>query len=143
MTPQHFFSDKENALCQKMLRLKILEKDIQESFIRSSGPGGQNVNKVSTCVVLLHRPTKIQVRSQRERSQALNRYHARCLLVAKIEERRRKEREDAIFEREKKRRQERQCPKTIREKILELKKKRSRRKQERQRIRPHKLNDLM
>ena len=76
---------KQQALEERFARLGIREEDLDESFIRSGGHGGQNVNKVSTCVVLLHRPTGTQVKCQRERSQALNRYHARQLLADKIE----------------------------------------------------------
>ena len=68
-----------------MKRLGIREVDFEERFIRSGGPGGQNVNKVSTCVVLKHRPSGIEVKCQRERSQALNRFLARRLLLQKIE----------------------------------------------------------
>ena len=68
-----------------MIRLGIHEKDLDEQFIRSSGPGGQNVNKVSSCVLLWHVPTGIEVKVQQERSQALNRFLARRLLTDKIE----------------------------------------------------------
>lgn len=67
-----------------METLGIREEDIEEKFVRSSGSGGQNVNKVSTCVVLRHRPTGIQVKCQIERSQALNRFLARRILVERI-----------------------------------------------------------
>ncbi len=77
--------DKEKALLEKMEQLGIRRQDIIESFIRSSGPGGQNVNKTSTCVYLKHIPTGIEVKCQKERSQALNRYIARKLLLKKIE----------------------------------------------------------
>ena len=70
-----------------MRALGVSERDIEEQFVRSSGAGGQNVNKVASCVVLYHRPTGIQVKCQRERSQALNRYLARKLLLDKIEAR--------------------------------------------------------
>jgi len=77
--------DKEKILLEKMSRLGIRDKDIIEKFIRSSGPGGQKVNKTSTCVYLRHIPTGIEVKCQKERSQALNRYIARRILVNKIE----------------------------------------------------------
>ena len=79
--------DKEKALEEKMRRLGIRQEDIVENFIRSSGPGGQNVNKTSTCVYLKHIPTGIEVKCQKERSQALNRFLARRILLQKIETR--------------------------------------------------------
>jgi peptide chain release factor len=77
--------EKEKALREMMARLGVREEDIEEKFIRSQGPGGQNVNKVSTCVQLRHLPTGIEVKCQQERSQAQNRYRARQLLLKKIE----------------------------------------------------------
>ena len=76
---------KQFALQEAMRRLGIDEADLDERFIRSSGPGGQNVNKVSTCVVLRHRPSGIEVRCQQERSQSLNRFLARRILCARLE----------------------------------------------------------
>jgi peptide chain release factor len=78
-------SHKEKLLLERMRAMGVREQDIDEQFIRSSGAGGQNVNKVSSCVVLHHRPTGLRVRCQKERSQGLNRYLARTLLVEKLE----------------------------------------------------------
>ena len=68
-----------------MDELGVRETDIEESFVRSGGHGGQNVNKTSTCVMLLHRPTGLQVKCQATRQQGLNRFLARRLLLDKIE----------------------------------------------------------
>jgi len=78
--------EKEEALLQKMNELGVLEADIDEKFIHSGGPGGQNVNKVATCVQLKHIPTGIIVKIQKDRSQGINRFLARRSLVSKIEE---------------------------------------------------------
>jgi protein subunit release factor B len=77
---------KEHELELRMRRLGIRDEDCEEKFIRSSGHGGQNVNKTSTCVFLRHRPSGISVKCQEERSRALNRYLARRRLVERLEE---------------------------------------------------------
>src|SRR5277367_6760964 len=79
--------EKENQLAQRMAALGVREADIEESFVRSGGHGGQNVNKTATCVMLLHRPTGLQVKCQATRQQGLNRFLARRLLLDKIEAR--------------------------------------------------------
>lgn len=77
--------EKQKALRERLLKLGVREEDIVEKFIRAQGAGGQNVNKVSTCVYLRHLPSGIEVKCQEERSQAQNRYRARRILIAKIE----------------------------------------------------------
>ena len=76
---------KEEALLERMATLDIREEDLEESFIRGSGAGGQKINKTSSCVQLIHRPTNIVIRCQKERAQSLNRYLARRELCDKIE----------------------------------------------------------
>jgi len=78
-------SAKTLALAERMEKLGLREEDLDETFIRSSGKGGQNVNKVSTCVVLVHRPSGMTVKCQLERTQGMNRYRARVMLADKIE----------------------------------------------------------
>src|SRR5580658_7833364 len=80
--------EKEAQLARRMAGLGVSEADIEESFVRSGGHGGQNVNKTSTCVMLVHRPTGLQVKCQETRQQGLNRFFARRLLLDKIEEKR-------------------------------------------------------
>ena len=77
--------EKERWLRERMEALGIHEKDVEEKFVRSSGSGGQKVNKTSTCVYLRHVPTGIEVKCMKERSQALNRFFARRELVQRIE----------------------------------------------------------
>ena len=81
--------DKLTQLAQRMAALGVREGDVEESFVRSGGHGGQNVNKTSTCVMLLHRPTGLRVKCQATRHQAMNRFLARRLLLDKIEEKQR------------------------------------------------------
>jgi protein subunit release factor B len=77
--------EKNRWLKERMEALNIHEKDIEEKFIRSSGRGGQKVNKTSTCVYLKHIPTGIEVKYMKERNQSLNRFLARRELVKRIE----------------------------------------------------------
>ncbi len=124
---------KEKELIEKMEALHIREEDIDESFVRSGGKGGQHVNKTSTCVYLRHAPTGVEVKCQEERSQALNRYRARVLLVKKIDQMIRG-RESAEIQRiEKIRRQKRKRSKRAKEKMLAEKKITS----EKKRLRSH------
>ncbi|MGD0228772.1 MAG: peptide chain release factor-like protein, partial [Syntrophorhabdales bacterium] len=119
------------ALQEKMERLGIQESDIVERFVRSSGHGGQNVNKVATCVYLKHLPTGIEVKCQRERHQAVNRFFARRLLVQKIENMilgRASEEQQRI---ERIRRQKRRRSRRAQEKVLEMKHLQTRKKRER------------
>jgi len=78
---------KAQELLVRMQALDLREQDLDESFVRSTGPGGQHANKTSTCVVLTHPPTGITVKVQDSRSQTLNRYHARKRLCEVLEAR--------------------------------------------------------
>jgi peptide chain release factor len=110
--------DKELALKTRMLKLGVAESDFEESFIRSSGPGGQKVNKSSSCVYLVHFPTGLSVKCQKERSQSLNRFLARRLLLDKIERQQKGFVAEEKERLEKIRRQKRKRSKRAKEKIL-------------------------
>ncbi|MBI2889728.1 MAG: peptide chain release factor-like protein [Nitrospirae bacterium] len=115
-----------------MERLGVREQDLEESFVASSGPGGQHVNRAATCVLLVHRPSGISVRCQQERSQALNRFLARRLLLDKIEARilgRQSEEAQRVakLRRQKRRRSRRAREKMLRDKHLHSAKKALRR----------------
>lgn len=112
---------KARALIERLQRLGVRDEDIEESFVRSGGKGGQNVNKVATCVVLLHRPTGTMVKCQRERSQALNRFHARRLLADKLESALLRQASAAAQRIAKLRRQKRRRSRRAKEKMLAAK----------------------
>jgi protein subunit release factor B len=79
---------KQEELEARMSALGVREADVKEKYIRSSGPGGQNVNKTASCVYLKHIRSGLEVKMQRERSQGLNRYYARKRLCELIEQER-------------------------------------------------------
>jgi len=113
-----------NSVEQRMARLGIRDDDLEETFARSSGPGGQNVNKVATAVTLRHRPSGVSVSAQDSRSQAVNRKLARERLLDAIETAREKLRAAEIAEREKARRRKSRRPAALKKKILESKRRR-------------------
>jgi protein subunit release factor B len=128
--------EKEKLLLERMQALGVLEQDIEEKFVRSSGPGGQNVNKVASCVVLRHRPTGILVKCQKERSQALNRFLARRILLDKIEAQLRGARTAAEKEIARIRRQKRKRSRRAKLKLLADKRHQAEKKSLRRAIRP-------
>ena len=113
--------EKERALKKRMEDLGVQESDFRETFVRSSGPGGQKVNKTSSCVLLVHMPTGLSVKCQQERSQALNRFLARRLLVDRIERLKTGLVAAEKMRIEKVRRQKRRRSKRAQEKMLEQK----------------------
>ena len=123
--------EKETQLATRMEALGVRETDIEESFVRSGGHGGQNVNKTSTCVQLLHRPTGVQVKCQSTRQQGLNRFIARRLLLDKIETLRQGIASAERAKMEKIRRQKRKRSRRAKERMLADKARHSMKKHER------------
>ena len=117
-----------------MAALGILEGDLEESFVRSSGHGGQNVNKTSTCVQLVHRPSGTQVRCQETRQQGLNRFLARKILLDKIEASRKGMADAARAERERIRRMKRRRSRRAKERMLADKGQQKMKKENRRRV---------
>ena len=118
----------------RMTRFNIRETDLEETFAKSSGPGGQNVNKVATAVTLRHRPSGITVTVQDSRSQAQNRRLARDRLLDTIEQAQQKRRAAEIAQREKARRRRSPRPAALKRGILESKRRRSELKKRRGRV---------
>jgi protein subunit release factor B len=117
-----------------MRKLGVHDVHLDETFARSSGPGGQNVNKVATAVTLRHRPSGVSVTVQDSRSQAVNRKLARERLLDAIESAREERRAAEIAEREKARRRKSPRPAALKKKILEGKRKRGELKRQRAKI---------
>ena len=128
--------EKEGQLLIRMRALGVQEADLEESFVRSGGHGGQNVNKVATCVMLLHRPSGIQVKCQDTRQQGMNRYLARQILLEKLAQQRKHEAAKKRAEVEKLRRQTRRPSRGARQRMLDEKSRRGERKAGRRAVHP-------
>jgi len=122
---------KQEELTRRMLSLGVREEEIEETFVRSGGAGGQKVNKSSSCVMLLHCPTGLRVKCQISRSQAMNRFLARRILFDKIEERQRGFVASERAKIEKIRRQKKRRTRRGKERMLESKRRQSDKKQNR------------
>ncbi|MCP5556301.1 MAG: peptide chain release factor-like protein [Verrucomicrobiaceae bacterium] len=127
--------DIDDALAKRMRKLGIRDEDLDETFTRGTGAGGQKINKTSSTVVLRHLPTGTEIRCQKERSQTQNRYWARVELCDRLQTQKQEAKLAEQNEREKKRRQSRPRPRGLQEKILKTKRERSEVKRGRGRVR--------
>ena len=127
-------SQKEKALLERMHRLGVREADLEESFVRSSGAGGQKVNKTATCVILVHRLSGQMVKCQKARTQGLNRFLARRILLDKIERKILGIKSDEQKRIEKIRRQKRKRSRRARERMLANKRHQAKKKALRARV---------
>ena len=132
---------KEKALKLRMEEAGILEADLEERFIQAQGPGGQNVNKVSSCVQLIHWPSGVRVRCQESRFQGMNRYRARWVLLRKVEDQRKQAEQKRIHDLQKRKRQTRKKPQSLKEQILKRKRIDSLKKTARRKIQTYKADD--
>ncbi len=132
VNPYPVSPDKEADLARRMRALGIEEADLEETFVRSGGPGGQNVNKTATCVLLLHRRSGIQVKCQATRQQGLNRFLARQLLLDKLEAIRQQRMAAETARRERARRRNRPRSRGAKERMLADKARRAIKKRSRQ-----------
>lgn len=128
-------SEKEKQLVARMTRLGIRESDIDERFIKGSGPGGQKINKTSSCVYLVHRPSRTEIKCQASRSQALNRFIARRELCDAIEKAILGKESAEEQQREKIRRQKRRKSRKQRQKMVDDKVAHAKIKKNRTRVR--------
>ena len=126
--------EKEDQLAQRMAALGVRESEIEETFVRSGGHGGQNVNKTATCVMLVHPPTGLQVKCQDTRQQGLNRFLARKLLLDKIEARQKSSADAERARMEKLRRQKRGRSRAAKQRMLADKSHHAARKESRRRV---------
>ncbi len=126
----------QEKLKARMEALGILDQDLTEHFIRGSGSGGQKINKTSSCVQLNHKPSGIEIRCQKTRSQADNRYWARRELCERIAEKTLGEKSAKQQATEKIRRQKRRRSRRAKAKMLDAKTKQGSKKKLRGRIRP-------